>query len=58
MRLILTIITYLVLLTNKSFSQNLQKIDSIEMDTISNLKRFSFGVKFGIPNILGLTSTC
>ena len=56
MRLILTIITFLVLLTNKSFSQNLQKIDTIEIDTISNLKRFSFGIKFGIPNILGLTS--
>ncbi len=52
MRLILTIIAFLVFLTNKSFSQNLQKIDTIEIDSISNLKRFSFGIKFGIPNIL------
>ena len=40
MRLILTIITFLVFLTNKSFSQNLQKIDTIEIDTISNLETF------------------
>ena len=55
MRLFVTIFTLVFFFTNKSFSQNLQKIDTIEIDTISNLKRFSFGVKFGIPNILGLT---
>ena len=49
--LILTIFT-----TNKSFTQNLQTIDTIEVDTISNLKRFSFGIKMGIPNILGLAT--
>ena len=56
MRLIVTIFTIVFVLTNKSFSQNFQKIDTIEIDTISNLKRFSFGIKMGIPNILGLTT--
>ena len=56
MRLFVTIFTLVFFFTNKSFSQNLQKIDTIEIDTISNLKRFSFGIKMGIPNILGLTT--
>ncbi len=56
MRLIVTIFTLVFFFTNKSFSQNLQKIDTVEIDTISNLKRFSFGIKMGIPNILGLTT--
>ena len=56
MRLIVTIFTIVFVLTNKSFSQNFQKIDTIDIDTISNLKRFSFGIKMGIPNILGLTT--
>ena len=56
MRLVVAIITLIFFLNNKSFSQNLQKIDTIKIDTISNLKRFSFGIKMGIPNILGLTT--
>tara|TARA_B100000575_G_scaffold134712_1_gene107321 strand:- start:6948 stop:7616 length:669 start_codon:yes stop_codon:yes gene_type:complete len=56
MRLVVAIITLVFFLNNKSFSQNLQKIDTIKIDTISNLKRFSFGIKMGIPNILGLTT--
>ena len=56
MRLVVAITTLVFFLNNKSFSQNLQKIDTIKIDTISNLKRFSFGIKMGIPNILGLTT--
>ncbi len=56
MRLVVAIITLVFFLNNKSFSQNLQKIDTIKIDSISNLKRFSFGIKMGIPNILGLTT--
>ena len=56
MRLIAIIIVLVIFTSNKSFSQNFQKIDTIEIDTISNLKRFSFGIKMGIPNILGLTT--
>lgn len=56
MRLVVAIITLVFFLNNKSFSQNLQKIDTTKIDTISKLKRFSFGVKMGIPNILGLTT--
>ena len=56
MRLI-AIITFLVIfIPNKSFTQNFQKIDSIEIDTVSYLKRFSFGIKMGIPNILGVST--
>ena len=56
MRLIAIIIVLVIFTSNKCFSQNFQKIDTIEIDTISNLKRFSFGIKMGIPNILGLTT--
>ena len=56
MRLIVIIIVLVISTTHKSLSQNLQKIDTIEIDTISNLKRFSFGIKMGLPNILGLTT--
>jgi len=56
MRLVVAIFTLVFFLNNKSYSQNLQKIDTIKIDTISNLKRFSFGIKMGIPNILGLTT--
>ena len=56
MRLTTIIIVLVIFTSNKSFSQNFQKIDTIEIDTISNLKRFSFGIKMGIPNILGLTT--
>ena len=56
MRLVVAITTLVFFLNNKSFSQNLQKKDTIKIDTISNLKRFSFGIKMGIPNILGLTT--
>ena len=56
MRLFLAIITLVFFLNNKSFSQNLEETDTIKIDTISNLKRFSFGIKMGIPNILGLTT--
>ena len=56
MRLIAIFIVFVIFTSNKSFSQNFQKIDTIEIDTISNLKRFSFGIKMGIPNILGLTT--
>ena len=43
-------------LPKTSFTQKIQPIDTIEVDTVSNLKRFSFGIKMGIPNILGLTT--
>lgn len=56
MRLFVIIINLLIFTSNFSFSQNLQKIDTIKIDTISNLKRFSFGIKMGIPNVLGLTT--
>ena len=56
MRLIVTVIILVIFIPNKSFTQNFQKIDTIKMDTISNFKRFSFGIKMGIPNILGLTT--
>ena len=56
MRLFVIIINLLIFTSNFSFSQNLQKIDTIKIDTISNLKRFSFGIKMGIPNVLGLST--
>ena len=56
MRLFVIIINLLIFTSNFSFSQNLQKIDTIKIDTISNLKRFSFGIKMGIPNVIGLTT--
>lgn len=56
MRLFVIIINLLIFTSNFSFSQNLQKIDTIKIDTISNLKRFSFGIKMGIPNVIGLST--
>ena len=56
MRLFVTIVIHLIFTSNYSFSQNFQKKDTIKLDTVSNLKRFSFGIKMGIPNILGLTT--
>lgn len=56
MRIFVIIINLLIFTSNYSFSQNLQKIDTIKIDTISNLKRFSFGIKMGIPNVIGLTT--
>lgn len=56
MRLFVIIINLLIFTSNFSFSQNLQKIDTIKIDTISNLKRFSFGIKMGITNVIGLTT--
>ncbi len=56
MRLFVTIVILLTFTSNYSFSQNLQKIDTIKLDTVSNLKRFSFGIKIGIPNVIGLTT--
>ena len=56
MRLFVIIINLLIFTSNFSFSQNLQKIDTIKIDTISNLKSFSFGIKMGIPNVIGLTT--
>ena len=56
MRLFVTIVILLTFTSNYSFSQNLQKIDTIKLDTVSNLKRFSFGIKMGIPNVMGLTT--
>ena len=56
MRIFIISLIFIIFTTNKSFTQNLQTIDTIEVDTISNLKRFSFGIKMGIPNILGLTT--
>jgi len=56
MRLFVTIVILLIFTSNYSFSQNLQKKDTIKLDTVSNLKRFSFGIKIGIPNVMGLTT--
>tara|TARA_B100000989_G_scaffold246608_1_gene193787 strand:+ start:87 stop:755 length:669 start_codon:yes stop_codon:yes gene_type:complete len=56
MRLFVTIVILLIFASNYSFSQNLQKKDTIKLDTVSNLKRFSFGIKIGIPNVMGLTT--
>ena len=56
MRLFVIIINLLIFTSNFSFSQNLQKIDTIKIDTISNLKRFSFGIKMGIPNVIWLST--
>ena len=56
MRIFVIIINLLIFTSNYSFSQNLQKIDTIKIDTISNLRRFSFGIKIGIPNVIGLTT--
>ena len=56
MRIFIITLILIIFTTNKSFTQNLQTIDTIEVDTISNLKRFSFGIKMGIPNILGLAT--
>ena len=56
MRIFIISLIFIIFTTNKSFTQNLQTIDTIEVDTISNLKRFSFGIKMGIPNILGLAT--
>ena len=39
-----------------SYTQKIEKLDSIQIDTVLNLKRFSFGIKMGLPNILGLTT--
>ena len=39
-----------------SYTQKIEKLDSIKIDTVINLKRFSFGIKMGLPNILGLTT--
>ena len=56
MRIFIITLILIIFTTNTSFTQNLQTIDTIEVDTISNLKRFSFGIKMGIPNILGLAT--
>ena len=56
MRLIITIAIIVNFIPKTSFTQKIQPIDTIEVDTVSNLKRFSFGIKMGIPNILGLTT--
>ena len=56
MRIFIITLILIIFTTNKSFTQNLQTIDTIEVDTISNLKRLSFGIKMGIPNILGLAT--
>ena len=56
MRLFVTIVILLIFTSNYSFSQNLQKKDTIKLDTVSDLKRFSFGIKMGIPNVIGLTT--
>lgn len=51
------IIFFLAIIIPKiSYTQKIEKLDSIKIDTILNLKRFSFGIKMGLPNILGLTT--
>ena len=51
------IIFFLAIIISKiSYTQKIEKLDSIKIDTVINLKRFSFGIKMGLPNILGLTT--
>ena len=51
------IIFFLAIIIPKiSYTQKIEKLDSIKIDTVLNLKRFSFGIKMGLPNILGLTT--
>ncbi len=56
MKIFIITLILIIFTTNTSFTQNLQTMDTIEVDTISTLKRFSFGIKIGIPNILGLAT--
>ena len=51
MRIFIITLILIIFTSNKSFTQNLQTIDTIEVDTISNLKRFSFGIKMGINRV-------
>ena len=45
-----------IIIPTISYTQKIEKLDSIQIDTVLNLKRFSFGIKMGLPNILGLTT--
>ena len=45
-----------IIIPTSSYTQKIEKLDSIQIDTVLNLKRFSFGIKMGLPNILGLTT--
>tara|TARA_Y100000768_G_scaffold211322_1_gene159204 strand:+ start:1259 stop:1927 length:669 start_codon:yes stop_codon:yes gene_type:complete len=45
-----------IIIPTISYTQKIEKLDSIQIDTVLTLKRFSFGIKMGLPNILGLTT--
>ena len=45
-----------IIIPTISYTQKIEKLDSIQIDTVLILKRFSFGIKMGLPNILGLTT--
>ena len=56
MRLFFIIFFLAIIIPTISYTQKIEKLDSIQIDTVLNLKRFSFGIKMGLPNILGLTT--
>ena len=56
MRQFFIIFFLVIIIPTISYTQKIEKLDSIQIDTVLNLKRFSFGIKMGLPNILGLTT--
>lgn len=56
MRQFFVIFFLAIIIPTISYTQKIEKLDSIQIDTVLNLKRFSFGIKMGLPNILGLTT--
>ena len=56
MRQFFIIFFLVIFIPTISYTQKIEKLDSIQIDTVLNLKRFSFGIKMGLPNILGLTT--
>ena len=56
MRQFFVIFFLAIIIPTISYTQKIEKLDSIQIDTVLILKRFSFGIKMGLPNILGLTT--
>ena len=56
MRQFFIIFFLVIFIPTISYTQKIEKLDSIHTDTILNLKRFSFGIKMGLPNVIGLTT--